>query len=751
MKWFPRMRRWLREWPLAMFIIAAVIIGNALAITYYISYKNIKESDGYVAHTQANIARVLQFSTALQEAIVAQHSYLSLGREDYRELAEKKLKALPQSLAPVLKHVKYDASQSTLAEMRYELEALLEMSDAFMVARKQGDLAKAFDPKMSESFFSLARHIQESANDIRSTEQALLNARTEKAQNRQTYYVSMMLIASLMSLIVVVVISALMLRLRTRQEQVEGELKTARERLDLAIKGTRDGIWDWNPITNEIYLSPRLKEIYGYAPYELTEAPATIIKQLTHPEDIPEVEATMERYLARELDHYEIVFRVRHRDGNWRWIMSRGAAIWNMHGKPTRMVGVHTDLTPIKQMEEELRAAKAKADSANRAKSNFLANMSHEIRTPMNAIIGIAGILTRKIDPKTREYEYIEALNVASKSLFALINDLLDISKLDDGSLLLEQMAFSPRQVLDDAVRMMRLRAEEKKIALELQLHDNLPEQFVGDAHRLGQIVTNLLSNAVKFTEHGGVSLRASCTPVGHLEIRVKDTGIGIAPAAQKTIFEKFTQSDASITRRFGGTGLGLSIVRELTELMAGEIELISHEGKGSEFIVTLPLPVASPKHNTAIAEGGDMTVDTENQPTRGTVLLVEDYKPNILVARTVLQNLGFQVDVATTGQQALDALTGAGHGSYVAALMDVQLPDITGVEVTQQVRLHEAHAELKRLPIIAMTAHALMGDREKFIEAGMDAYIAKPFDPEDLSEKLLQLALPAAAPEQAA
>lgn len=728
-----------RSWPLAAFIVVAVALGNALAITYYISYNQIREGDRWVEFTQGNIASILQFSTALQEAIVAQHSYLSLGRRDYRDSAIKKLEELPDKLRPLLARIKYEDSQNALAEMQFETEALRKMSQKFIRARERGDLAAAYDPKSSESFFNLAAHIQTNAEKLRDTEKRLLEGRLARAQHSQNYYVGMMLLASLSSLALVVVICGLLLRTRTRQMVVEGELRETRERLDLAIKGTSDGLWDWNPTTNDLYLSPRLREMYGYT---LQELPNNIeaMQALIHPEDLHEALNLAGRYLAREVPRYEHVMRVRHKDGTWRWIMSRGTAIWNRQGAATRMVGVHTDITSIKRMEQELREAKGRADTANRAKTNFLANMSHEIRTPMNAIIGIADIMRRKMPENMQDREYIDALHISARSLFSLINDLLDLSKLDDGSLQLEQVSFDIHNLLQEAATVARVRAQEKNITVSVLISPKLPVLMIGDPTRLRQIVTNLLSNAVKFTEYGSVTVSAGLTPIGHLEIRVKDTGIGVPREARRTIFEKFTQSDPSITRRFGGTGLGLSICRELAELMGGEIELISAEGKGSEFIVTVPLPAAA-----SISE--DSTVISADPPlpdhTRGTVLLVEDYKPNVLVARTVLSSLGFGCEVASTGTEACDALCGERHGNYVAALMDVQLPDINGVDVTRRVRAHETTQKLHHLPIIAMTAHAMMGDREKFIAAGMDAYIAKPFDPDDLADKLTGLALP--------
>lgn len=729
----------IKEWPLAAFIVVAIVVGNALLITYYLSYNRIKEGDTWVAFTQSNIARVLEFSTALQEAIVAQHAYLSLGKQDLRADAIAKFKALPRRLKPVIDRIKYEDSQNALAEMQFETDALIRMSNEFIAKREKGQLAAAYDPKATTSFFALAEHIQKNADSVRRTEKRLLDYRLEHAASSQSYYVNMMLAATLCSLVIVVVVSTLMLKLRSRQTLVEDELKEARERFDLAMRGTSDGIYDWKPNTESLYLSPRLKEMYGFQPHELDNR-LEVMKALIHPEDFTAAHEEAQRFLRREIPSYQTVFRVRHKDGTWRWVMSRGAAQWNSKGTPTRMVGTHTDVTSLKKMEDELREAKSRADSANKAKTNFLANMSHEIRTPMNAIIGIAGILAKRTKSTAPEREYIDALSIASKSLFALINDLLDLSKLDEGSLQLEQLPFDPREVLEEAATMARIKSDEKKIALTLDISSKLPERLLGDAHRLTQIVSNLLSNAVKFTEKGGVTLKAGMTPVGHLEIRVKDTGIGVPKETQRTIFDKFTQSDASITRRFGGTGLGLSICRELSELMGGDIELVSHEGKGAEFIVTLPIPLA-PKESLEVVEAQKHSHD-DTDAERGRVLLVEDYKPNVLVARTVLSSLGFNCDVVVNGNEALARLASNSHEDYVGVLMDVQLPDINGVDVTRKVRSYEADHKLVHLPIIAMTAHALMGDREKFIAAGMDAYIPKPFDPDDLSEKLLTLAL---------
>jgi PAS domain S-box-containing protein len=725
-----------KNWPLTTLIVVAVISANVLFLTHYYNYANVRQSEEWVAYTQNNIANVLAFSTSLQKAIVAHGNYLTIGKAKQHDEAIAAINALPVKLQPVLANIRHSASQSALAEIRYEVGELSRLGLQTIRLRQAGDLVRAYDPAMTRQFFRLADHIESNLDQVRERERDLLEQRLARARHEQSRYVTLMLAGSLSSLLIVVLISVLMLRLAARKEHIESQLKEARERLDLALKGASDGIWDWNLATGKVYLSSRLKELIGYRDFELGND-YSVVTDLIHPDDLKQVEEKRAQYLNREIPRYEVIFRIRHKDGGWRWIMSRAIALWNERGIAYRMVGVYTDITSMKQMEEELREAQSSAERANRAKTNFLANMSHEIRTPMNAIIGIAGILARRVGTMPKEKEYIEALQISANSLFALINDLLDLSKLGEGSLKLEQMPFDLRTLLDEALTVARVPAEEKQLMLNSYLSGELPPAFVGDPTRVRQIVANLLSNAVKFTESGSVTLRADLTPVGHLEIRVRDTGIGIPPDMQRAIFNKFTQGDPSITRRFGGTGLGLTICRELAELMGGEIDVVSEEGVGSEFVVTLPLPAAQ------IQQEAPLEDETPAAPpdAKGTILLVEDYKPNILVVRTILSSIGFHCEAVSTGAEAASLLCGPRHDHFVAVLMDVQLPDLTGTEVTARVRAYETEKKRRHLPIIAVTAHALLGDREKFLQAGMDAYIAKPFDPDDLVEKISALA----------
>ncbi len=396
-------------------------------------------------------------------------------------------------------------------------------------------------------------------------------------------------------------------------------------------------------------------------------------------------------------------------------------------------------------LEENARLLKASQQyaaalqEADRRKDEFLANMSHEIRTPMNAIIGLSNLLSTSQPLTPRQLEFIKTLQMSADTLLDLINDLLDISKIESSNLELEHVSFSVVGVVDEAVRMLGVRASEKNLKFTVKQECACIEKrtFLGDPARLRQILLNLCSNALKFTEKGGVEIGVYCEQgpgKKHetVKLSVRDTGIGIPPEKIVSIFEKFVQADSSITRRYGGTGLGLAITKQLAEAMGGTIEVASEPGKGSTFTVTLPLEIAAGEGSAG--ESANVTVNALTAPPRMRLLLVEDHPPNILVARTFLEDFGYEVDVVGNGNDAIERVK---QGGYAAVLMDVQMPGMNGFEATQRIRMWERQGGAARMPIIGMTAHALVGDREKCIEAGMDDYITKPFHPEELEHKL--------------
>ena len=386
----------------------------------------------------------------------------------------------------------------------------------------------------------------------------------------------------------------------------------------------------------------------------------------------------------------------------------------------------------IQQRTEELEKAMQTALAASQAKSEFLANMSHELRTPMN---GLLGMLDLVLDSglSSDQREQLETAQRCSYSLLGLLNDILDLSKIEAGKMMLERIPFNVRGVLKDCVKAQAAKAAQKRIELRFHADDSGPMEVLGDPLRVRQIGANLVSNAIKFTERGRVEVqlataRRSDGKIG-IELQVKDTGAGIAADKLPDIFEKFTQADGSITRKYGGTGLGLAITRRLVEMHGGTVGVESEAGKGSTFTVKLACEAAVVPAAEADIATGDVAPVLPVQQTGVRLLLVEDNVVNQKVVLAILRKKGFQIDVANDGREALEKLAAAGS-QYNLILMDVQMPVLDGLETTRAIR---RDTRWGKTPIIAMTAHAMNGDRERCLDAGMDAYISKPVQPSHL------------------
>ncbi len=524
----------------------------------------------------------------------------------------------------------------------------------------------------------------------------------------------------------------------TELEQQRAQLLESDIRFTLAVEGADVGIWDLNLLNQELYHSPRMAKMLGYTLEELPSV-REVWDALAHPDDVLPYRRKLLAHMKDASIPFETIIRLRHKNGQWRWILSRGRATRDTSGRAIRVSGTHSDITERKLIEDA-------AQSANLAKSEFLANMSHEIRTPMNGVIGMVDIL-QQTSMTPEQQRMLSTIANSSQTLLHLLNDILDYSKIEAGKLEVERVATPLKEVADSVLQLMHGPASAKNIVLQLSMAPELPAAIFADPTRLRQVLLNLLGNAIKFsrTEPAQSASVALKLESGSLQggqttllLCVRDNGIGMSAEVVSKLFAPFTQADASITRQFGGTGLGLSISHRLVKLMGGQITVQSTLGEGSEFTVVLPLQEAhmaakasehpeqglqqrasAPSMNEAIARGQ-------------LILLAEDNETNREVMGEQLRLLGYCAEMADDGLLALQKWR---SGSYALLLTDCHMPQMDGFALTQAIRTEETPGT--RLPIIAITANAMQGEAQRCRQAGMDDYLSKPLRLKELASML--------------
>lgn len=523
-----------------------------------------------------------------------------------------------------------------------------------------------------------------------------------------------------------------------KREHAEQALKIKEEKYRGILANMNLGLMEVDNDEIIQYVNNSFCLMSGYSPEELLGKNVSVTLKLT---SHVQRELDEKTRLRKEgvSDSYEVF--VHHKNGEGRWWLISGAPRYNDKNELIGSIGIHLDVTQHKQLELDLIHAKEQAEASTYAKEMFLANMSHEIRTPMNAILGMASQL-KKTNLAPSQQFFLSTIHTAADNLLIIINDILDLTKIDSGKLTLENIGFVPDHVVERVLHVMMHKAEEKGINLISSFSDDrLADILIGDPYRINQVLLNLVSNAIKFTPKGSVEI--SCIVLEDAEtwqtikIMVKDTGIGMDEKFKKRLFEKFSQEDDTVTRKYGGTGLGMSISKQLIELMGGEMEVTTEKNVGSSISFILKLDKGTQDSLPDVVETEvDMTIFSDK-----TILVTDDNEINRLLATTILRAHHVNCEEAVNG---IDAIEKISHHNYDLILMDVQMPIMDGMEAVEIIR----NKMLNKTPIIALTALALKGDNQKCLDAGFNDYLSKPFEESQLL-KIVSSWLPKGPPKK--
>lgn len=530
----------------------------------------------------------------------------------------------------------------------------------------------------------------------------------------------------------------------TEFKHAQEELTQERQRLAYILEGTNAGTWDWNIQTGELTLNDRWAEIMGYTLEELAPIDINTWLNKVHPDDLPTANALLDKHFNRETDYYHTEFRQPHKDGTWIWVNARGKVTeWSDDGKPLRMSGTHLDITERKKALENLIIALEKATESDRLKSAFLATMSHELRTPLNAIIGFSDFINEDL-PIEDIVTYTKTINSSGNHLLTIVEDLFDITLIEAGEIKLQQQEENLHTILSvvhEVIKVEQQSINKQKLDLSLIIPPGSRDLIINtDSTKLKQILLNLLKNALKFTQEGHVHFGYTIEKEKNqsvIRFFVEDTGIGISKEKHEFVFDIFRQVEDSHTRIYGGTGIGLSIARKLTELLGGRIWLesdISAQAtkRGTTFYFTIPLETIKIAKNTS-KKVITKEIKKKRLSKEKTILIVEDDKHSFEFLKIVLEMAKMTTIWAQDGSSAIRLCNE--NSDIDLVLMDINMPIMNGFEATKEIKKFRP-----KLPIIAQTAYAILGDREKALSEGCDDYISKPIKKEVLMSKIDKL-----------
>lgn len=517
----------------------------------------------------------------------------------------------------------------------------------------------------------------------------------------------------------------------TEEYNIKQDLQRSEEKYRNLVEESTEIIYSLGADLELTYISPNVKQFLGYEPHEVTSVSLT---KFLHAEDMDKFTTHMQHKDQFFEGNQYLEFKLQHKNGEYKIFSSNGKVIKDSQGKFKYYTGIARDISKLKEAQRDLYFAKEKAEQASMVKSQFLSIMSHEIRTPMNAVIGMAHLLLED-NPRADQLENLKTLQFSAENLLGLINDILDYSKIESGKIELEHVDFEPKNVLNRIIHSHTFQAREKSLEIITELDKKLPAIVNGDPVRLGQIINNLISNAIKFTEKGYVKI--SLSNVGETDTTVnvrfifEDTGIGIAEDKKDLIFEAFTQASTETTRKFGGTGLGLAIVKKLIELFESSIKVQSRKGHGTMFMFDIQFTKYVQSSVIKVDGGGAI-----KNLIHANILVAEDNLVNQIMIRKFLTK--WEVGKVAFANDGLEALKLFKEQDFNLILLDLQMPEMDGFEVARFIRSYEDETK-RNVPIIALTASSLIDVKDQLDEVGMDDYIPKPFNPDNLYARIIK------------
>jgi len=726
-------------------IFSAVLAACLILFSYLLITGNqkIEENDNWVEKTRKVIIESEQLNTLVAQLVSSQRGYIISNDDQFLNEYLQRKNSFSHQIDVLRNQTKDNPQQLRKLDEIYGY--FINLSELLQKRAEEG-LSGTMNNMLSDvdRVRSLKNNIFMVNRDLLETEYVSLNQHIEELEQQKDQYFYTMIIGGTISVILLVLFNRYLLKAQLNRRDIENTLSEKEAVFKLAIEGSQDGVFDWNLKTGEAFYSDQYISMLGLEPFDFNHTMDDFNERL-HPDEKENVLEYIQYYIDDQLSEYSNIFRMKHKSGMWLWIHSRGKIIRGKNQEALRMVGSHTDITALKEYEKGLEESRIKAEEANQAKSDFLAHMSHEIRTPLTTISGVAEILAHEEQAfGEKEKKLIGVLQDSSTALKDLVADILDFSKIESGEIELEEKSFNLEKTFQHIISIMSVRAKDKQLDFSFSYEDLENITLYGDPIRIRQIMLNLVGNAIKFTDHGHVKVSVrKKTEEGNtlLLCEVEDTGIGIKKEQHEQVFEHFRQADSSISRRFGGTGLGLPISKKLAQIMGGDILISSEIGKGSLFTLLLPyieiadMPI---KANNDKIKKRKLDAKLKSVLTaKDKVLLVEDYQGNVVFLSYILEGLACDYDVAKTGIEALNLWK---ENHYDVILMDIQMPEMDGFTATKAIRSIEAEQELDATPIIGMTAHALVGDRDKCLTAGMNSYLPKPIVEMDLKSAILDI-----------